>query len=558
MLGVAVCCSVLHCVAVCHHVLQNTILALARSWSVGFNCENAHARFLQKCIIRQAVLLGLIVCVHFGRGKSAQNWCITVWVWVWVWVWVGDYMWQMCNSMWNNTDSYVTQHMWHTCNKTDSCVPYATLVHMTRHTQHLFIWHAIRNTCSYVTQQYLFVYDTCATARATTLIHTWHNNTDSYVTYVQQPSFICATTLIHIVHAQHLFICNATTHLCDACAKACATTLIYTWHNMCNNTDLYVTQQYLLIHDATTLVYMWCNNTYVMAQHICDGTVHMWCNNTYVMAQYTCDRCSTACATRLIHLWHTQHLFTCDAKTPIFMWHMWNSMCNNTDSYVTSWHLFICHICAMRLFICDTHNTCPYVTQRQIYVMHVHSMCNNTDWYVNSYVTYQQNWFICDTSHVTYDWYETQQNWFICDISTKLIDMRLMCNNPHSYVTRATLIHTQRNNTFMWHMCSSIRNNTATTLQQHCNNTDLYVIPQHFFKCHICALTLIHIRRAHHSYDSFICVTSFIWLIHMCEIIHMTHSYVWHHLYDSFICVKSFIWMSHINDVTHMNESYEW
>jgi len=41
-------------------------------------------------------------------------------------------------------------------------------------------------------------------------------------------------------------------------------------------------------------------------------------------------------------------------------------------------------------------------------------------------------------------------------------------------------------------------------------------------------------------------VTSYVWLIHMCD---MTHSYMWH---DSFICVA---WLIHICDMTH---SFEW
>jgi len=211
--------------------------------------------------------------------------------------------------------------------------------------------------------------------------------------------------------------CNATTHVCDACATACATTLIHTWHK---STYWYMTQQHFYICDATTLT---------------------WWHSTYVMQQHICDTCPTACAARLIHAWHTQHLCTCGATTLICMWHMRNSVCNNTDSYEIWYLVWISdtdsyvtyvqrdtnsYVTYMQRdwFICDTHNAYSYVTQRHIYVIrdtsaqHVHSMCNNTDWY------------------------QTQQNWFICDIcATTLIhmcDTRNTCSyttQQHIYVT---------------------------------------------------------------------------------------------------------------------------
>jgi len=150
----------------------------------------------------------------------------------------------------------------------------------------------------------------------------------------------CSASLIHIsdVMQQHMYVMHVQQHV----------------------------QQHWFIRDTRALIDTWRNNTstYVMQQHLRDGTVHMWCNNIYVthvqqhvqqdwfmrdtrntcahVAQqplFVCDTCATACATTLIH---TRYDISYESVTLIHMWHMCNEtlihmwhICNETDSYVT-------------------------------------------------------------------------------------------------------------------------------------------------------------------------------------------------------------------------------
>jgi len=44
------------------------------------------------------------------------------------------------------------------------------------------------------------------------------------------------------------------------------------------------------------------------------------------------------------------------------------------------------------------------------------------------------------------------------------------------------------------------------------------------------------------------------WLIHMCDLCDMTHSYVWPVWHDSFICMTCVTWPIHVCDRTHIHK----
>jgi len=164
-------------------------------------------------------LVFVLLCACILGGANLQRFGVLLYDYVsgcgrgWV---ISDEWWVIicdrCATACATTHSYVTQqhllirvtivlvHMWHTCNKTDSCVPYATRVHM----------------CGWC--------------------------------WVLQCVAVCCSVCCNVCHTQHLFICDATILNCI-------------WHmcnNTCNNTDSYVTQQHWFKRDicATTLIYM--------------------------------------------------------------------------------------------------------------------------------------------------------------------------------------------------------------------------------------------------------------------------------------------------------------
>jgi len=251
------------------------------------------------------------------------------------------------------------------------------------HAQRLFICNAtthicdtwyIGTACAQHVQQHWLIPDT------TKLIHMWHmcNNPHSYVW-----------------HAQHLFIHNSTTHLCDTCATVCATTLIYTWcHNTYSNVT-YVHQRWFI---SDTRIQM-CDMTHSHVRHdsfICvTWLIHMLWHDSFICATWLIHKCdmthsyvrhdSFICVTWLIlmcdmthpHVWHDSFICTTwlIQKCDMSRWNVWHGLficvtwlihvCDMTHSY--AWHdSFICvtwliHMCDMthsyvwhNSFICVT------------------------------------------------------------------------------------------------------------------------------------------------------------------------------------------------------------